>query len=95
MAIKSTFIINPVFQHCPNCGAGNTLHKSRRRNLKEKLINSLKLYKIYRCRQCGWRGYLSTFNFSALSVKAVLLYAGIIILIYILVTAVIPLLVKV
>ncbi len=45
-------------QPCPHCGKFGTLHRSRSRNLKERLVKFFLPYKIYRCSECGWRGYI-------------------------------------
>lgn len=81
MKTKNIFKKNPLFQNCPNCQVGGTLRKSHPRNWKETLVDNLTSYKIYRCRQCGWRDYISTFNFSALTAKVILFYFGVVILI--------------
>jgi hypothetical protein len=75
MQTKNIFIRNPIFQTCPSCGS-DALRMSHPRTWKERLIDNFTFYKIYRCRQCGWRDYLSTFNPSALSIKVILLYTG-------------------
>lgn len=69
---------NPVLGACPSCKSLNTLKRSHSRNKKEKLINRLGFYHTFRCRSCGWRGYLSTFSFTLHSLKALLMYAAII-----------------
>lgn len=43
---------------CPHCGKFGTLHRSRSRNFKERMIKFFLPYKIYRCKECGWRGYI-------------------------------------
>lgn len=40
---------------CPECGA--SVHRSRARGLKERLIRAVSSYKAYRCHECGWRGW--------------------------------------
>jgi predicted RNA-binding Zn-ribbon protein involved in translation (DUF1610 family) len=45
-------------QACPHCGKFGTLHRSRSRNFKERLVKFFLPYKIYRCSECGWRGYI-------------------------------------
>ncbi len=59
--LKIIYSLNPVFKKCPSCGSAGTLHRSRSRNALEHLIKKLTFYKIYRCKSCGWRGYLSSF----------------------------------
>ena len=46
------------FVSCPHCGRVGTLHRSRSRNFREKLIKFLLPYKTYRCKECGWRGFI-------------------------------------
>ncbi|CUS77634.1 hypothetical protein JGI7_01422 [Candidatus Kryptonium thompsonii] len=42
---------------CPHCGKIGTLHRSRSRNFYERAVKFLLPYKIYRCSDCGWRGF--------------------------------------
>lgn len=42
---------------CPHCGKFGTLHRSRSRNIYEKLVKFFLPYKIYKCSECGWRGF--------------------------------------
>jgi predicted RNA-binding Zn-ribbon protein involved in translation (DUF1610 family) len=48
---------------CPGCGW--RVHHSRARGLREKLIRAITSYKIYRCHECGWRGWVGKPNFIA------------------------------
>jgi predicted RNA-binding Zn-ribbon protein involved in translation (DUF1610 family) len=79
MHSKSIFMQNPLFQNCPKCGESGVLRKSHPRNWKETLINDVTFFKVYRCRKCGWRNFLSTYNSSAITLKAILFYAGLVI----------------
>jgi len=81
MKTKNVFKKNPLFQRCPSCLKNGTLHQSHPRDWMETIINNLTFYKIYRCRQCGWRNYISTFNFTALSLRVFLYYLCIVALI--------------
>ncbi len=76
MALDYKIIVskNPVFDKCPSCGEIGTLHRSRARNTKERLIKALTPFKIYRCKKCGWRGYRSTITLTLGSLKAIILY---------------------
>lgn len=47
-----------LLESCPHCGRVGTLHRSRSRNFKERMIKFFLPYKIYRCRECGWRGFI-------------------------------------
>jgi predicted RNA-binding Zn-ribbon protein involved in translation (DUF1610 family) len=53
-------LINRV---CPACGW--RVHHSHARGWREKLIRMVTSYKLYRCRECGWRGWLGRPNFIA------------------------------
>lgn len=63
------FLRDPGYAKCPSCKNVNSLHRSRARDMKEKLIKATKLYKIYRCKSCGWRGYLATIIITTKSIK--------------------------
>ncbi|HKP84693.1 MAG TPA: hypothetical protein VJZ26_01275 [Blastocatellia bacterium] len=45
---------------CPECSA--LVHRSHTRGLKEKLFKVITSYRAYRCRECGWRGWLGQSN---------------------------------
>ena len=45
---------------CPECGA--IVHRSHTRGFKEKLFKIITSYRAYRCRECGWRGWLGRSN---------------------------------
>jgi uncharacterized protein with PIN domain len=47
-------------QFCPECG--DHLHRSRSRSFSEKLIKVFSPFKLYRCHECGWRGWLASDN---------------------------------
>lgn len=42
---------------CPHCGEFG-LYRSRSQNVREKILRKLTRFKLYRCRQCKWRGWL-------------------------------------
>jgi uncharacterized protein with PIN domain len=71
------FLRDPGYAKCPSCNSVNSLHRSRNRNLKEKLILATKLYKMYRCKSCGWRGALATIIITKKTIKMLLMYTGI------------------
>lgn len=41
---------------CPACGWH--VHHSHTRGFREKFVRTLTSYKMYRCRECGWRGWI-------------------------------------
>lgn len=69
---------NPQFSRCPSCKGVAVLHHSRAKNMREQIIKKLSFYRLYRCRECGWRGFLSNFVLTVESLKALLMYAGLI-----------------
>jgi predicted RNA-binding Zn-ribbon protein involved in translation (DUF1610 family) len=74
---RTIFEKNPLFHTCPACGEMNSLHRSRSHNWKEGFIKKVSFFKIYRCTQCGWRGYLSTKNLSVSALKFIAYYFGV------------------
>ena len=42
---------------CPECEEFS-LYRSKSKNLKEKVFKKITRYKLYRCRECEWRGWL-------------------------------------
>lgn len=71
---------DPLLSKCPECGELESLRRSHSRNLKERFFNHYTIYKLYRCKKCGWRGYLKTLTLSTFTFKVLLLYAGLIII---------------
>lgn len=41
---------------CPVCFSTDKVHRSRSRNIFEKILKATRLFNIYRCHNCGWRG---------------------------------------
>lgn len=48
--------IDPAFARCPSCKAVGNLRRSRARTFWERVVKATKVFKIYRCNDCGWRG---------------------------------------
>lgn len=65
-----------VFDKCPECGAIAALRRSHGRNSWEYILKRSKIGNIYRCRECGWRGFKSSFSIRNLSFKTILFYLG-------------------
>lgn len=70
---------NPQFSRCPSCKGIGVLHHSRPKNMGEQIIKKMTFYRLYRCRECGWRGFLSTIILTNESLKAALMYLGLVI----------------
>jgi len=81
MSATKIFIYrNPQLSRCPSCTALATLHRSRARNMWEQIVRKTTFYKTYRCKECGWRGFRSTITFTRKSLKAIIIYASLILL---------------
>lgn len=65
---------NPSYSSCPSCKESFNLTKSRARNLTEKILKTITPYTIYRCKKCGWRGYISKIKFTKTALLNLLLY---------------------
>ncbi|MGE5401551.1 MAG: hypothetical protein ACM3S2_14210 [Ignavibacteriales bacterium] len=70
---------NPTFDRCPSCRKTGVLHRSRTRNIKEAIVKKVSPYGLYRCKDCGWRGYRAKVTFTSRSLVN-LFYYGLIIL---------------
>ena len=56
--IPAVFVDDPHTQECPNCHTGR-VHRSKTRNMFERLQREVKEGRLYRCDECGWRGWLT------------------------------------
>ncbi len=75
MAVNKIIISkNPIFDKCPSCKEWGSLHRSRARTLMENIFKMFPLWNIFRCKECGWRGYRFTFTFTSKSLRVVSLY---------------------
>lgn len=74
---KVVFHRDASFSKCPSCKQYNTLRRSKTRSLLEGAIKNLTWFKIYRCTNCGWRGYKSTFIVTMDGVKLIATYIAI------------------
>jgi hypothetical protein len=48
--------------------------------MSEQIIKKITFYKLYRCKECSWRGYLSTIILTSESLKAALMYTVLILI---------------
>ncbi|MDF1611854.1 MAG: hypothetical protein AB1695_04820 [Stygiobacter sp.] len=71
---KILFYRNPQFSRCPSCKSIGTLHRSRSRNMFEQIVRKTSFIKVYRCKECGWRGFRSTLIFTKKSIRTLLIY---------------------
>jgi predicted RNA-binding Zn-ribbon protein involved in translation (DUF1610 family) len=61
-------------QKCPSCKSESTLRTSRARNTKEKTIQAITWFVLYRCKKCGWRGWKANFIMEQRIIKKILFY---------------------
>jgi FlaA1/EpsC-like NDP-sugar epimerase len=53
----------PVLEHlCPKCRS-TRVHRSRARSMTERLLRDWKTERLFRCADCGWRGWLAPLEF--------------------------------
>lgn len=71
---------NPQYGKCPQCKSVGTLHRSRTRNMYEQIIRRMTIFKTYRCKECGWRGFRSTVTLTKKSLRQLFIYLSIIVL---------------
>ncbi len=62
------------FSKCPSCNQYNTLRRSKTRSVIEAVVKAGTWFKVYRCTNCGWRGYKSTFIITMDGVKLIATY---------------------
>jgi hypothetical protein len=75
---------NPQFGRCPKCKSIGHLRRSRSHNMWEQIVRKTTIMKLFRCQECGWRGFRSTLIITKKSFKTIFLY-----LILILVTVIV------
>jgi hypothetical protein len=46
-----------LYQYCPSC-INARVHRSRARNLMERVRRGMTSERLFRCESCGWRGWL-------------------------------------
>jgi hypothetical protein len=71
---KIFFRRNPAMGKCPSCKSIGTLNKSHSRTVSEKIVKNLTFYRLYKCKECDWRGFLAIVFFTSRSVFNLLLY---------------------
>ena len=65
---------NPQFGQCPSCKKVGTLHRSRSKTMTEQIMRKVSFFRIYRCKECGWRGFRSTLVITRKSLRNVFMY---------------------
>jgi len=78
--------VDPLFTRCPSCKLPNKLKYSHSRNFMEAFVKRTTFFKMCRCENCGWRGYLTTFTMNSKSYKYLFIYVGLIIIVAFLVS---------
>jgi predicted RNA-binding Zn-ribbon protein involved in translation (DUF1610 family) len=71
---QAIFLKNYFTQKCPSCGASNSLRRSKARTFNESLIKKFTFFRTFRCKDCGWRGYLSTLSINKPGLKYLFFY---------------------
>jgi uncharacterized protein with PIN domain len=71
---------NPQYGRCPQCKTVGHLRRSRSRNMREQILRKTGILKIYRCSECGWRGFRSTLVITKKSIRMAFFYIILILL---------------
>ncbi len=77
---------DPTFGSCPKCEANFQLKKSRSRSIWETIVKNTTFYKTYRCKECGWRGMISTIRFANNAFLGIIVYGFLLALLVFLIT---------
>ncbi len=64
MQLRIFYKTYPETASCPSCSKIGRIRRSRSRNLVEMLLKGSRMVGIYKCRECGWRGYLKRYTFN-------------------------------
>ena len=65
---------NSHFGECPACKTIGSLQRSHAKNMFEQIIRKITIFKPYRCKECGWRGFKITVSFSRKFFRRILFY---------------------
>jgi hypothetical protein len=74
LQLRIFFKAYPETSSCPSCARIGTIRRSRSRNLLEMTVKATRLFGVYKCRDCGWRGYLKKFSFNVYSLLTASFY---------------------
>jgi ssDNA-binding Zn-finger/Zn-ribbon topoisomerase 1 len=79
LQLKIFFKSFPETSRCPSCNKIGKIRRSRARNFFETLIKATRMWSLYKCRECGWRGILSKYTFNSYSLITFAFYMVLII----------------
>jgi hypothetical protein len=74
LQLKIFFKTFPETSRCPSCSAIGKLRRSRSRGILEEVIKFTNIFGVYKCRECGWRGYLRKYTINRYSFIAISFY---------------------
>jgi hypothetical protein len=81
MQLKVFYKTYPETSRCVSCNKIGRIRRSRSRNVFESLIKMTRIWGIYKCRECGWRGIKSKISLSSDSFITIILYIAIIVVV--------------
>jgi hypothetical protein len=76
--LRIFFKTYPETSRCPSCSKIGKIRRSRSRNIFETAIKVSRLWGLYKCRECGWRGILSKYTFNYYSIITFVFYSALI-----------------
>lgn len=86
LQLRILFNAYPETSKCPSCSKIGKIRRSRSRNIIERIIRATRIFGIYKCRECGWRGYLRRYIFNYYSLITASFYLLLIISIAFIIT---------
>jgi hypothetical protein len=74
LQLKVFYKTFPETSKCPSCSKIGRLRRSRSRNFFESFVKLTRFFGLYKCRECGWRGFLSKYTFNYYSLITLAFY---------------------
>jgi len=79
LQLKIFFKAFPETAKCPGCGKVGFVRRSRARNFYEAALKFTRIFGIFKCRECGWRGLKCKYTLNRYSFITFVFYSALII----------------